>query len=103
MNIKDAFANFVRLAQDKVKLNPSYFWSYVNTKRKNSRIPSNLTIGDSNIKLNDPLTIVNGFASQFSSVFNTNPMVGSSTNINNISCGSVICDNGNCDNVHSHQ
>ena len=67
-----------------------------------SRIPCKLTIGDSNIKLDDPLMIVNGFASQFSSVFNTNRVVGSSTNINNISCGSVICDNGNCDNVHSH-
>lgn len=65
--IKISYFAYVQKIEDTVKQDPSKFWSFVNMKKRQSRIPNNMTYR--NETLNNYHSIVNGFANFFGSVY----------------------------------
>ncbi|KAJ3662003.1 hypothetical protein Zmor_006371 [Zophobas morio] len=97
--IRTGFDNVVKLAEKKVKSDPPQLWSYINTKKGTSRIPGTMENGNNGEKLKDPLAIVNGFASHFSSVFRKDNTTNPKFDTEEAVCDKVDCDNKICDNL----
>ena len=62
-----AYRNFISHAENHISKDPKYFWKFVNSKRGSSRIPGEMHLDDST--LNDPQSIVDGFAKYFTRVY----------------------------------
>ena len=65
------YSRYVRRTQSNLKRNPKRFWSFVNEKRKENGLPSNMSLG--NETANTRVSICNLFAAHFSSVFRSVP------------------------------
>nr|CAI5849047.1 unnamed protein product [Callosobruchus analis] len=65
--IRLAYKNYLDRVQASIPQSPEFFWNYIHSKNKTSRIPGRLKL-DGNI-LDSPNDIINGFADYFSSVF----------------------------------
>lgn len=66
-DIKVAYNNFIRSAENSITNDPTRLWNYVNAKKMTTRIPGCMIYNDSEYKL--PQDIVDSFACHFSSVF----------------------------------
>ncbi|KAJ8965586.1 hypothetical protein NQ317_011573 [Molorchus minor] len=67
VQVDTAYRDYVSAAEEEITRNPSKFWSFVQSKRGKSRIPGTVTMN--NKSFDTPQTIVDGFASYFSSVY----------------------------------
>lgn len=86
-DIDVAYKNFLQKVNTNLKSNPREFWSFVNSKRNSSPIPTTMFLNGN--KLIDPQDIVNSFADHFSRSFKktdevTIPSVPISNNILNL-------------------
>jgi len=61
------YKNFIAHAENLINSDPKYFWKFVNSKRSSSRIPGEMYLNNSS--LNDPQSIVDGFAKYFAKVY----------------------------------
>lgn len=62
-----AYSNYMSSVETNIINNPKDFWAYINTKKQRTRIPGRMTDGDRT--MDDPQSIVDGFASFFKSVY----------------------------------
>lgn len=74
-DIRDAYNSYLSMIQSQIRCNPRCFWSFVNDRRKSSRIPSRLS--HEGLILDSPQRCVDGFAEYFASVYVSNPEAGS--------------------------
>lgn len=65
--IKTAYANFIQTVEGSIIQNPEKFWSFILSKKSNSRIPSQMYYNTD--KFESPQGIVDAFSSFFSSVY----------------------------------
>lgn len=66
-DIDNAYKLYIRNIEIQVQSNPNRFWSYINSKRNTTTIPSIMSYN--NMKLNDPQVIVDAFAHFFQEAF----------------------------------
>nr|CAH7740895.1 unnamed protein product [Callosobruchus chinensis] len=67
IKISHAYTEYLMRVQTSITQNPQYFWTFVHSRNKTSRIPSSMKL--ENIALTSPTDIGNGFAQFFESVF----------------------------------
>lgn len=67
--IEAAYKRYIFNIQNSINCDPKKFWSFIHTKRKNTRIPGLMKFD--NEELTSPEAIVNGFAEFFKSVYTT--------------------------------
>lgn len=65
--ISSAFRCYIEAAEQSLSTNPATFWSFIRTKRRQTRIPGMLRHGARTY--DQPVDIVNGFGSYFQSVY----------------------------------
>ena len=92
---RNEYKCFIESAEQSIKVDPKSFWSYVNTKRKKSRILGTLTDGNNILK--SPQDIVEAFAQQFVAVFGDNSSCDKFCN-NTVNC--IYCDKKFCPSVN---
>lgn len=67
-NINIAYGNYTRQAEGNISTNPKSFWSYINSKKRQSRLPPVMTYNNTEIMNGND--IVEAFADNFKKVFN---------------------------------
>lgn len=84
MEIRDAYAGYIRDSENAIKSNPNKFWSFINSKRNSTSIPS--VMNYNNAVLENPQDIVNSFADFFSEAFinSSTYLPGNNLNNNNV-------------------
>lgn len=85
---KNDYTNYLSSVQNSIKLNPKFFWKFINDKKPNHNLP-NLMIFN-NEEAEGGQTIVNIFGKYFSSVY-TQPLPNSSFKPNPINTLNSIC------------
>lgn len=79
--IKLSRENYVKTCEANLNDDPSKFWGYVNSMKSDSRIPGNMKFQES--ILTSSKSIVDGFATHFSSVFNNMDGINNVVNTSN--------------------
>ncbi|XP_063921244.1 uncharacterized protein LOC135136047 [Zophobas morio] len=75
--IDTAYKNYISNIENSVSTNPKKFWAFVHGKKGHSKIPGVMEYNDT--ERTSPLSIVEGFAHYFNSVYtNSNPLTSSS-------------------------
>lgn len=69
LQVKQAFRTYILQVQHNVVLDPKQFWSYINNKKRSTRIPGKMYFN--NDSYDSPEAIVNAFSNYFSSVYPT--------------------------------
>lgn len=82
LHIREAYSRFVRDAEESIRNNPNKFWTFINSKKNTTAIPS--TMVNNNQNIDDPQGIVNTFADFFSGAFVTSGNFTSNSNANNV-------------------
>ncbi|CAH0549695.1 unnamed protein product [Brassicogethes aeneus] len=81
--IASAYRKYINNIEENLTNDPKKFWSFVNEKRGQTRIPANVFCG--NMKYETPQDVVNGFAHYFNSVYtNTTPDLSNLQNCNHV-------------------
>lgn len=65
--ISSAYSTYINSIQSSISSDPKYFWSYIQSKRQQTRIPAKMSYNG--IEYDNPRDIVNTFATFFSDVF----------------------------------
>lgn len=76
--IKIEFKHYLEEAENNLKSNPNTFWSYINSKKRCSRLPANMKYNDSEIS--NGTDIAEAFANNFKKVYSND----SNINVNSI-------------------
>lgn len=81
-SVDSAFKDYLNRTETDLQANPSSFWSYVNSKKRNKSIPSDVTYN--NIRSNSTDEAANLFADFFKDVYETNDVSATGPYIDSI-------------------